>query len=114
MTIQAKVHATDVPIVGDSVPRDAQGAREIGFELPDIYNASAILFDNLARGRADHVAVTGPAGTRTYAELCAEACRFGNALLGAELTSGDRVLLFLDCWFPRGTEPVRRIISIEN
>ncbi|MVA81398.1 benzoate-CoA ligase family protein [Agrobacterium vitis] len=96
MTIQAKVHATDVPTVGDSVPRDAHGAREIGFELPDIYNASAILFDNLARGRADHVAVTGPAGTRTYAELCAEACRFGNALLGAGLTSGDRVLLFLD------------------
>lgn len=96
MTVQAKVLAADAPAVGDGVPRDAPGAREIGFELPDIYNASAILFDNLARGRAGHVAVTGPAGTRTYGELCAEACRFGNALLNAGLTSGDRVLLFLD------------------
>ena len=96
MTIRTKIMDTEERTVGDSVPRDAPGTHEIGFELPEVYNASAILFDNLARGRADHVAVTGPAGTRTYGELCAEACRFGNALLGTGLIGGDRILLFLD------------------
>ncbi|WP_184359385.1 benzoate-CoA ligase family protein [Rhizobium sp. BK602] len=80
----------------DCVPRDAAGSLEIGFSLPDVYNASAILFDNLQRGRGDHPAVIGPAGTRTYAELCADASRFGNALTGAGLGIGERVLLFLD------------------
>jgi benzoate-CoA ligase family protein len=82
--------------LADRVPRDAPGAREIGFEVPQRYNASAILFDNLARGRGARVAVTGPAGTRTYAEMCEDAARFGNALLGLGLTRGERVLLFLD------------------
>ena len=31
----------------DGVPPDAPGSREIGFSVPDRYNASAILFDNL-------------------------------------------------------------------
>ena len=57
------------------VPRDAPGAREIGFSVPERYNASAILFDNLAAGRGERCAVTGPAGTRTYAELAADAAR---------------------------------------
>ena len=82
--------------IRDRVPRDAEGAREIGFAVPERYNAGAVLFDNLARGRADHPAVTGPGGSRTYAELCREASRFGAALLSFGLTRGDRVLLFLD------------------
>ena len=48
----------------DSVPRDAPGAQEIGFAVPERYNASAILFDNLAAGRDGQVAVTGPAAAR--------------------------------------------------
>jgi acetyl-CoA synthetase len=80
----------------DSVPRDAPGAQEIGFAVPERYNASAILFDNLAAGRDGQVAVTGPAGTRTYAELAADACRFGAGLLSLGARRGDRVLLFLD------------------
>lgn len=94
--MQATAPATAADIIRDDVPRDAPGAREIGFTLPETYNASAILFNNLDRGRGDHIAVTGPAGTRTYAELCAEACQFGHALLAAGLESGERVLLFLD------------------
>jgi acetyl-CoA synthetase len=82
--------------LADRVPRDAPGAREIGFDVPLRYNASAILFDNLALGRGARVAVTGPAGVRSYAELCEDAARFGNALLGLGLTRGERVLLFLD------------------
>ena len=80
----------------DRVPRDAPSAQEIGFALPERYNASAILFDNLATGRGERIVVTGPAGTRTYAELAAEACRFGAGLLSLGAKRGDRVLLFLD------------------
>ena len=84
------------PQITDCVPDDSPGAREIGFSVPDRYNASAILFDNLAAGRGERVAVTGPGGTRTYRELCADAARLGNALLSLGCRRGDRVLLFLD------------------
>ena len=55
-----------------------------------------MLFDNLAKGFGDRLALTGPAGRRTYAELCAEACRWGNGFASLGLQRGDRVLLFLD------------------
>ncbi|WP_454686793.1 benzoate-CoA ligase family protein [Agrobacterium leguminum] len=96
MTVQAKLYETLPQPPEDGVPRNAAGSLEIGFSMPETYNASAILFDNLERGRGDHPAVIGPAGTRTYAELCADACRFGNALIEAGLGHGERVLLFLD------------------
>ena len=82
--------------IADPVPRDAAGAREIGFFIPERYNASAILFDNLGAGRGERTAVTGPAGSRTYIELAADACRFGTAFLSLGARRGDRVLLFLD------------------
>ena len=37
--------------IADGVPPDCPGAREIGFAIPARYNASRILFDNLAKGR---------------------------------------------------------------
>jgi hypothetical protein len=61
------------PEISDQVPQDCAGAREIGFAIPERYNASRILFANLANGYGDRPALTGPAGTRSYAELCAEA-----------------------------------------
>src|SRR5207253_3976111 len=82
--------------IADLVPRGCAGAREIGFAMPERYNASRILFDNLAKGFGDRLALTGPAGTRTYAELCAEACRWGHGFLALGLKRGDRILLFLD------------------
>ena len=82
--------------IRDQVPQDCSGAREISFALPERYNASRVLFDNLAQGFGDRVALTGSAGTRSYAELCAEACRWGNGFLSLGLKRGDRVLLFLD------------------
>ena len=82
--------------IRDQVPADNAGAREIGFAVPETYNASRVLFDNLAKGHSDKLALIGPAGTRTYAELCAEACRWGNGFASLGLTRGDRVLLFLD------------------
>ena len=82
--------------IDDKVPPDGAGAREIGFAVPQIYNASRILFDNLDQGRGMRPALVGPAGTMSYAELCADACRWGNGLLSLGLARGDRVLLFLD------------------
>jgi benzoate-CoA ligase family protein len=96
MTAIRKKEETTLVAVIDSCPRDSAGAREIRFTVPEQYNASAILFDNLAAGRGELPAVVGDFGVRTYAQLCAEAARYGNALLKAGLAQGDRVLLFLD------------------
>ena len=82
--------------ITDSVPRDNAGAREIGFTIPERYNASRILFDNLAQGRCDRLALTGPGGTRTYAQLCAEAAQWGQGFQSLGLKRGDRILMFLD------------------
>ena len=82
--------------IADQVPSDSPGAREIGFAIPQIYNASRILFDNLAKGRGDRPALIGPLGTRSYAELCAEACRWGHGFNSLGLQRGDRILMFLD------------------
>ncbi|MFK4653198.1 benzoate-CoA ligase family protein [Bradyrhizobium japonicum] len=82
--------------IRDQVPADGPGAREIGFAIPQTYNASRVLFDQLAEGRGDKPALIGPAGTRSYSELCAEACRWGNGFASLGLKRGDRVLLFLD------------------
>jgi benzoate-CoA ligase family protein len=82
--------------IADRVAWDSPGAREIAFEIPQFYNASDVLFENLAKGHGDHLAVTGPAGQRSYAQLCAEAARWGHALLSLGLTRGERVLLLLD------------------
>ncbi|MFK4504050.1 benzoate-CoA ligase family protein [Bradyrhizobium japonicum] len=82
--------------IRDQVPADGPGAREIGFAIPQTYNASRVLFDQLAKGRGDKPALIGPAGTHSYSELCAEACRWGNGFASLGLKRGDRVLLFLD------------------
>lgn len=74
---------------------EAAGDLEIGFSKADHPNCSAILFDNLTRN-PDAIAVTGPAGTLTYRELCAEAARWGNAFAAAGLERGERIVFFLD------------------
>ena len=84
------------PAIRDRVPADSASAREIGFTIPDRYNASRILFENLAKGRGEGLALTGPAGSRRYAQLCAEACRWGNGFSSLGLQRGDRILMFLD------------------
>ncbi len=82
--------------ISDLVPRDNPGVREIGFTVPENYNASRILFDNLSHGRGERLALTGPGGTRTYAELCAEASQWGHGFQSLGLKRGDRILMFLD------------------
>jgi len=83
-------------VIADQVPPDSPGAKEIGFAVADQYNASRILFDNLANGRGDRPALIGPAGSCSYAELCAQASRWGHGLMSLGLDRGDRVLMFLD------------------
>lgn len=80
----------------DRVPPDGAAAREIGFQIPETYNASAVLFDNLSAGNGDRPAVHCGAETLSYAALCARACRIGAGLLSLGLARGDRVLLFLN------------------
>src|ERR1700752_2456962 len=80
----------------DQVPLDSPGSREIGFSFPQTYNASRVLFDNLARGNGERLAPTGPGGTRTYAQLCAEAAQWGHGFGSLGLKRGDRILMFLD------------------
>ena len=82
--------------IADAVPADSAGAREIGFTIPQTYNASRILFDNLARGHGNRLALTGPLGARSYAELCADASRWGHGFISLGLKRGDRILMFLD------------------
>lgn len=82
------------PVV-DPVGPDTAGAREIGFDPADHPNCSAILWDNLERN-PDKIAVTGPAGERTYAQLIADASRWGNAFKNAGLVRGERIPFFLD------------------
>lgn len=82
--------------ITDLVPRDLPISREIGFDLPERYNASEILFDNLAAGHGGKVAVYADSGNATYSELCAMACQVGNALKGQGLAPFSRVLMLLD------------------
>jgi benzoate-CoA ligase family protein len=80
----------------DHVPGDAPGAQEIGFDIPERYNASEILFGNLQAGRADKIAIYAAAGNTSYGELCLKAAKAGNAFRSLGLAAGDRVLLFLN------------------
>ncbi len=79
----------------DPVGSETPGAREIGFDKTAHPNASAILFDNLKRN-PDAQAVTGPMGTRTFAELCAEAAQWGHAFKAFGLQRADRIAFFTD------------------
>ena len=82
--------------IRDLVPADAAETGEIGFTIPERYNAARILFDNLEAGRGDKVAVLTETEQVTYADLCRRACRIGNGLLALGCQRGDRVLLVLD------------------
>ena len=74
---------------------ETRASQAIGFVKNDHPNCSANLFDNLKRN-PDNIAITGPLGTKTYRELCADAAKWGNAFDSAGLKSGDRIAFFLD------------------
>lgn len=70
-------------------------AASVGFDLPEQYNASRLLWDNLA-DRADRPAILHDKGAWTYRDLIAEAGRIGNYLLASGCAPGDRVMLYLE------------------
>ncbi len=96
MDAPADTTAPEAVQIADKVPRAGVAADEIGFSIAERYNAAAILFDNLENGNADRPAILSDTGRLTYAALCRNACRVGNALLALGLSRGDRVLLLLD------------------
>ncbi|MFI7637977.1 benzoate-CoA ligase family protein [Nonomuraea sp. NPDC049400] len=60
------------------------------------FNASAFLVDRqVETGRGDHVAVTGPAGTLTYAQLAAHVADFAAGLRTLGVRPEERVLLVM-------------------
>jgi benzoate-CoA ligase family protein len=61
----------------------------------DLNLATAFLDSNLTQERGARTALTGPAGTATYAELSALTNQIGNALLDLGVRSQQRVLLAL-------------------
>ncbi len=81
--------------MSDPVAPNTKAAAEIGFERSAHPNCSAILWNNLERN-PETIAVTGPGGTLTYADLIGEAARWGNAFIGAGLKRGARIAFFLD------------------
>src|SRR5436190_8067291 len=81
--------------ITDPVPDDAPGVGEIGFTVPERYNASQLLYDNLAT-RPDKVALICGERRFTYRELCALADRAGSGLAAMGLARGGRVLMLLD------------------
>ncbi len=82
-------------VIADPVAPHVPGAAEIGFDKAAHGNCSNILWDNLERNPRK-IAVTGPAGTLTYADLIAEAARWGNAFTTAGLQRGERIAFFID------------------
>jgi len=74
---------------------EARLAKEIGFSLPERYNASALLYDHLEL-RGERPAIVCDTGTWSYRALADEASRVGNTLLALGARPGDRVLLCLD------------------
>ena len=86
-------------VIKDPVARDSAGAREIGFQVPETYNASELLFRNRTRERRERIAILGPDGAVTYEDLCAQASRTCAGLAALGLQRGDRVMLFLNDTF---------------
>lgn len=82
--------------ISDPVGENTPGAIEIGFSVPEQYNASAVLFDNLDKGRGERTAVIAGDVRISYDGLCALACQAGNALAHLGLAQSDRVVMLLD------------------
>ncbi len=63
--------------------------------MPERYNASGILFDNLDAGRGEKNAIVCEGRSTTYRELCAMAAQVGQGLNAFGLLRGQRVLLLM-------------------
>jgi benzoate-CoA ligase family protein len=62
-----------------------------------MFNAASWLVErHVDQGHGDRLAVTGPAGDRTYADLAADLWAAGNGLADAGVEVGDRVLMVVN------------------
>jgi len=84
------------PPIDDPVGLDSPGSREIGFAVPERYNASEILFRNLDAGRGARTAILAGDARLTYQDVCDLAAQAGHALDACGLRRGDRVVMILD------------------
>jgi benzoate-CoA ligase family protein len=82
--------------------------------IPDRYNASLLLDQNLDAGREDKAAVLCGDEILTYSELFARACGVGAALRDLGVDRGERVLLIMDdCpWLPAAFLGAMRIGAV--
>jgi benzoate-CoA ligase family protein len=69
--------------------------RTIDFKLPEQYNVSEILFQNLTAGRGEKVAIYCGDQQITYRQLAEEANRVGNLLRDLQIPPGARIMLLL-------------------
>ena len=79
------------------------------FEVPERYNASTLLDDNLAAGRGERVAIRTEQGDVTYAELQDRMCRAARHVRSnscAYVTSPDSVR-----WATRSPRPASSCAS---
>jgi benzoate-CoA ligase family protein len=82
--------------------------------IPDRYNASLLLDQNLEAGLEHKAAIRCGEETVTYSELFARACGVGAALRDLGIGRGERVLLVMDdCpWFPAAFLGAMRIGAV--
>ena len=91
----AEYDAAVLASTADPVDEVTETSKAVGFLRSEHANCSAILWDNLERN-PDKLAVVGPAGSLTYAQLVASAAQWGNAFMRFGLRRGDRIPFFLD------------------
>ena len=68
----------------------------MSFEVPERYNASTLLDDNLAAGHGERVAIRTEQEEVTYADLHDRVCRAARALQALGLQPEQRVLMVMD------------------
>ncbi len=90
------MNSTGIQPISDPVDNDTDAAAEIGFAVPERYNASSILYDNLDAGRGARTAVLSGDIRLTYAGLCVLASQAGHAFAACGISKSERVVMLLD------------------
>jgi benzoate-CoA ligase family protein len=68
----------------------------VGATMPEVFNASEYLLDrHVAAGRGARLALTGPGGELTYAQLADRVARAATVLTGLGVQPEQRVLMFM-------------------
>ena len=84
---RAAMSATQAVPVTDLVPSTIRARGKSDSPFPSATTRARILFDNSVAGRGERTALVGPGGRLSYAELCAEASRWGNGFRSLGLSA---------------------------